>query len=117
MRTPQTFQAVAFLLLGMLAPLCLTQCKTTTGTYKDVSYDAGKLKTPAGHGMDRNDYPFDEGGTYRKDWVKSNTSGRDRSAQPGQETTTHMAATATEATEKTKSGSTPRSCCSHCSSY
>lgn len=68
------------LVLALLAPLFLTQCKTTTQSYKDVSYDPVKLKTPAGHGMERNDYPFDEQGNYRKDWVKNNTSGRDPSA-------------------------------------
>gem|GEM_PF-555243 len=73
-----------FLYLGVafVVPLFLTQCKTTAKSYKDVSYDPAKLKTPAGHGLDRNDYPFDESGAYRKDWVKSNTSGRDRSASP-----------------------------------
>jgi LysM repeat protein len=69
--------------VAALAPLLLCQCKTSPRTYKDVSYDPSKLKTPAGHGMERKDYPFDEQGNYRKDWVKSNATGRDRSASPG----------------------------------
>jgi len=106
MRFLQSFRVFAFLVSGMFAPLCLTQCKTVTGTYKDVSYDSAKLKTPAGHGMDRKEYPFDESGAYRKDWVKSNTSGRDRSAQPGQEPTTQVASAGTGSTEAPKPGST-----------
>lgn len=74
-------RVILFLLLGGLAPLFLTQCKSTTAkSYKDISYDPAKLKTPAGHGMERKDYPFDEQGNYRKDWVKNNATGRDPSA-------------------------------------
>jgi len=83
MRPVLPLRTAAFLLSGVLAPLFLTQCKTTTKSYKDISYDPSKLKTPAGHGMERKDYPFDEQGNYRKDWVKGNTSGRDGSASPG----------------------------------
>lgn len=93
----KTLRTAAFLLTGVLAPLFLTQCKTTTKSYKDISYDPSKLKTPAGHGMERNDYPFDEQGNYRKDWVKSNSSGRDRSASPGSDPAPAVAATGTEA--------------------
>lgn len=67
---------------AVLAPLLLCQCKTAPRSYKDVSYDPAKLKTPAGHGLQRMDYPFDEQGNYRKDWVKNNSSGLDRSASP-----------------------------------
>jgi LysM repeat protein len=74
----------------------LTQCKTTGKSYKDISYDPAKLKTPPGHGMERNDYPFDEQGNYRKDWVKSNASGRDRSAAGVAETAVAAAAPGTE---------------------
>jgi LysM repeat protein len=79
------------LVAGVLAPVMLTQCKSTAKSYKDVSYDPGKLKTPAGHGLERKDYPFDESGAYRKDWVKNNSGGRDRSASPQAETETTTA--------------------------
>jgi LysM repeat protein len=75
-------RTICFLSIGLFAPVFLTQCKTPAKSYKDVSYDPVKLKTPAGHGLERKDYPFDENGAYRKDWVKSNTGGRDRSASP-----------------------------------
>lgn len=81
MSSPKLFRSALLLAAGVLAPLFLTQCKTTASkTYKDVSYDSSKLKTPAGHGMERKNYPFDEQGNYRKDWVKNNSTGRDRSA-------------------------------------
>lgn len=67
---------------AVLAPLLLCQCKTSTGTYKDIVYDPAKLKTPAGHGLERKDYPFDDQGNYRKDWVQNGTRGQDRSAAP-----------------------------------
>jgi len=82
MNSARFHRAALLLLLAICAPVFLTQCKTTAKSYKDVSYDPAKLKTPAGHGMVRNDYPFDESGTYRKDWVKNNTTGRDPSASP-----------------------------------
>jgi LysM repeat protein len=47
--------------------------------------------------MERNDYPFDEQGNYRKDWVKGNTSGRDGSASPGSDPAPAIAAAGTEA--------------------
>jgi len=96
-------RALSCLLCGVLSPFILTQCKTTSGTYKDVSYDATKLKTPAGHGLEKKDYPFDESGAYRKDWVKSNASGRDRSATQSAESSTQLASTST--TESGTSGS------------
>lgn len=92
MVSPAFSRSVLFLIAGVLAPVFLTQCKSTGKSYKDVSYDPAKLKTPAGHGLDRNDYPFDENGAYRKDWVKNNTSGRDRSASPQVGATTAVAA-------------------------
>lgn len=89
-------RVVALSLAGVCAPALLTQCANTGTTttssrsknksYKDVSYSPAKLKTPAGHGMERKDYPFDEQGNYRKDWVKNNTSGRDASARVGSST-------------------------------
>lgn len=88
----------------MLAPLFLTQCKTTAKSYKDVSYDPAKLKTPSGHGLERKDYPFDEGGNYRKDWVKGNASGRDRSALPSTDATPTQVASATSTESATPAG-------------
>ena len=81
MTRSSNLRSVAFILASSFSSLFLTQCKTT-GTYKDVNYDPSKLKTPAGHGLERKDYPFDENGAYRKDWVKANSGGRDPSASP-----------------------------------
>ncbi len=86
--------ALVSLVCGLLSPFVLTQCKTTSGTYKDVSYDPTKLKTPTGHGMEKKDYPFDENGAYRKDWVKNNASGRDSSASQSADASTQTSATA-----------------------
>jgi LysM repeat protein len=100
MRPSESLRLVACLLFGILVPPFLTQCKTSSGgSYKDVSYDPAKLKTPSGHGMERDDYPFDEQGNYRKDWVKSNAKGKDRSALPGPDTTPQLASTTTPAGE------------------
>ena len=93
MASSQLQRAFFLLLAGVLCPPFLTQCTSTTKTYKDVNYDPAKLKTPAGHGLERDDYPFDESGAYRKDWVKGNTKGRDRSASPQAETSTSIAST------------------------
>lgn len=80
MRTLRTLRSLACLAIGLSAPFLLTQCKTGPGTYKDVEYDSSMLKTPSGHGLEKKDYPFDDNGAYRKDWVKNDTSGRARSA-------------------------------------
>ncbi|NLT72532.1 MAG: LysM peptidoglycan-binding domain-containing protein [Verrucomicrobiaceae bacterium] len=100
-------RSVLVLAAGLLAPLFLTQCKTSVSSYKDVSYDPAKLKTPAGHGLDRNDYPFDESGAYRKDWVKNNTGGRDRSASPKVESSTVASTTTPSSTPSNASTSYP----------
>ncbi|PAW63147.1 MAG: hypothetical protein B9S36_05285 [Verrucomicrobiia bacterium Tous-C2TDCM] len=100
MRLSESFRLVAFLLFGILAPPFLTQCKTTAvASYKEVSYDPAKLKTPSGHGMERDDYPFDDQGNYRKDWVKSNAKGKDPSAMPGVEAAPQLAAATNPAGE------------------
>jgi LysM repeat protein len=90
------------LLLGLLAPLFLTQCKSTGGTYKDVEYDPATLKTPGGHGLEKKEYPFDDEGNYRKDWVRNKTSGRTRSSYRDVTPT----ASAPETTEVVQSGPT-----------
>lgn len=73
-------ECFSLLILGLLAPLFLTQCKTTGGNYNDVEYDSATLKTPGGHGLQKKEYPFDDEGNYRKDWVRNKTSGRTRSS-------------------------------------
>jgi LysM repeat protein len=100
MRPSESLRLVACLLFGILVPPFLTQCKTSSeASYKDVSYDPAKLKTPSGHGMERDDYPFDEQGNYRKDWVKNNAKGKDSSASPRSDTTPQLASTTTPAGE------------------
>ena len=66
--------------LAISAPLFMTQCRSVGGTYQDIEYDPVTLKTPDGHGMKKEDYPFDDGGNYRKDWVKNKEQGRTRSS-------------------------------------
>lgn len=86
-----TFSKNVFPLFVLTFPLLLTQCKTAPKSYKDVKYDQAKLKTPVGHGMEKKDYPFDETGNYRKDWVRDDSSGRDRSANKVAGTSTEVA--------------------------
>ncbi|MEX2581589.1 MAG: LysM peptidoglycan-binding domain-containing protein [Verrucomicrobiales bacterium] len=50
-----------------------------------MKYDPAKLKTPTGHGLEKKEYPFDDDGKYRKDWVKANASGRTGSSYPQRE--------------------------------
>ena len=73
------FRRAPWLLLGLAAPLLLTQCKSTA-SYKDIEYSPAKLKTPPGHGLEKKEYPFDDDGRYRKEWVRNNTRGRTRSS-------------------------------------
>tara|TARA_R110000850_G_scaffold66959_27_gene148644 strand:+ start:2788 stop:3318 length:531 start_codon:yes stop_codon:yes gene_type:complete len=73
-------RVACYIAIIFLAPALLTQCTSTGGTYKDVEYDSATLKTPTGHGLTKSDYPFDDSGDYRKDWVKSKTSGRTQSS-------------------------------------
>ncbi len=80
MQTSRTLRSLACLVMGISAPFLLTQCKTGPGTYKDVEYDSALLNTPGGHGMEKKDYPFDDSGAYRKDWVKNDTKGKTRSS-------------------------------------
>jgi len=69
-----------FCALAISAPTFMTQCKSVGGAYQDIEYDPATLKTPDGHGMKKEDYPFDDGGNYRKDWVKNKDQGRTRSS-------------------------------------
>lgn len=66
---------------GLLLPLLLSHCQTTSyGHYKKIDIPPEKLATPSGHGMTKKDYPFDDQGKYRKDWVKTKPSSRTRSS-------------------------------------
>lgn len=67
---------VLFAATAVAAPLLLCQCKSSAGNFQKIEYDPATLKTPDDHGMQKKDYPFDDDGNYRKDWVKNNTSGR-----------------------------------------
>lgn len=70
-----------FLLAAAVAlPLLLTQCKTGAGNYKNIEYDPATLRTPPGHGLEKKDYPFDDEGNYRKDWVRNKSGGRTRTS-------------------------------------
>ena len=69
-----------FILFMTILPIFLTQCRTVGGSYQDIEYDPNTLKTPDGHGMVREDYPFDDEGKYRRDWVKSKDRSRARSS-------------------------------------
>ncbi|MCG8599234.1 MAG: LysM peptidoglycan-binding domain-containing protein [Verrucomicrobiales bacterium] len=85
---------VVFVAAAVLCPLFVTQCRTTAGNYKDIEYDADTLKTPPGHNLEKKDYPFDDSGNYRKDWVKNKSRGKTRSstgAPPEPDTTTSAA--------------------------
>lgn len=79
-------RAPSLLAAGLCFPLFLTSCKSIGGTYQDVEYDPAKLKTPSGHGLEKKEYPFDDDGRYRKEWVKSNATGKTRSASKLPET-------------------------------
>lgn len=68
----------AFLILAATLPM-LVQCGRI-GEYKSVSFSKAKLATPPTT-LSQRDYPFDEKGRYRTDWVKSgSTKNRFRSS-------------------------------------
>jgi hypothetical protein len=79
-RLSRSLRCAFFLTLATIIPLFTTQCRTTAGSYKDIGYDAETLKTPPGHNLEKKDYPFDDSGNYRKDWVKSKARGKTRAA-------------------------------------
>lgn len=70
----------------LLLPLFLTQCETTktgkTGSYKSASYGSDRIATPSGHGMRKSEYPFDDDGTYRRDWVRDESRDRAGNSYP-----------------------------------
>ena len=57
----------AVLALALVCPLVLTQCTTSSGNALVVS---GDLATPD-HSLPKDEYPFDEKGNYREEWVQS----------------------------------------------
>jgi len=83
MPSPVSQRSLCLLFAGLVAPLLLTQCQSTKKPkYKKTDYASTKLATPP-HSMARHDYPFDNQGNYRTDWVKpgsrSSTSSRSSS--------------------------------------
>jgi len=80
-RRPGQLSGFRSLFLGLGIAVLFCQCKSNQ-TYKDIEYSAEKLATPYGHGMAKKDYPFDDNGKYRTDWVKSKPSSRTKTSYP-----------------------------------
>ena len=57
--------------------------RKSSGSYKKKNYSAEKLATPPGHGMTKKQYPFDDAGNYRRDWVRNGSSSRTKSSRKG----------------------------------
>lgn len=74
-------RAMLQLALALSLPVLATQCKTAGGNYQNIEYDPATLNTPSGHGMEKKDYPFDDDGKYRKDWVRDNARGTTASSR------------------------------------
>lgn len=74
-------RAILRLVLALSLPVLATQCKTAGGNYQNIEYDPATLNTPSGHGMEKKDYPFDDDGKYRKDWVRDNARGTTASSR------------------------------------
>lgn len=62
---------LALAILAVTLPL-LVQCRGIGG-YKSISFSKAKLATPPTT-LSQRDYPFDEKGRYRTDWVKSGST-------------------------------------------
>ncbi len=82
---PEIFRSYARVVIGVLCVLLLSQCTPTSKkkTYKSAAYTPDKLATPSGHGMKKKEYPFDDSGNYRRDWVKKKTGSRTKSSYKG----------------------------------
>ena len=88
------FRRRLWLVIAFSAPLIFSNCKSTGGgSYRDVKYDSSTLKTPTGHGLEKKEYPFDDDGQYRKEWVKANSSGRTKTSYAGQQSTSESSGT------------------------
>lgn len=105
-RLSRSLRCAFFLALATIIPLFTTQCRTTAGSYKDIGYDAETLKTPPGHNLEKKDYPFDDSGNYRKDWVKSKARGKTRAATGAPPEPTVPSASGTEASMQVASVNT-----------
>lgn len=66
-------------LLAAVAALAFPGCAAKKPKYETVDYEAAKLATPP-HKMKRHEYPFDDWGRYRKDWVKKGASSQSAEA-------------------------------------
>ncbi len=71
---------------GAALAACLTIGCASKPKYAEIGYDEAKLATPP-HNMSAHDYPFDDDGTYRKDWVTDKNAKRDRRWLPGRSST------------------------------
>lgn len=69
----EKFRALALFVLPAL--LLSTGCASKKPAYTRVGYDETKLATPP-HDLSAHDYPFDDDGTYRKDWVTDKNAKR-----------------------------------------
>ena len=98
---------VAFLILTATLPM-LVQCGRIGG-YKSVSFSKAKLATPPTTLSER-DYPFDEKGRYRTDWVKSgSTKNRSMSSFKTAAATSPTPPTSAPSPIKTSSSKTKKS--------
>ncbi len=121
LRRPEILSLLLRAMAGLLCLLFFSQCQTTSttgtkdktrksqnykitkksnsGAYKKSGFSSEKLVTPSGHGMTKKQYPFDDQGNYRRDWVRSGSSSRTKSSRSGYK----VASTQTS----NNSGSTP----------
>ncbi len=68
--------AIRVAMIGFSATI-FTQCSSTKSPTPSATYNP--LLTPP-HGMNKSEYPFDDSGNYRRDWVKSGSTGRTSSS-------------------------------------
>lgn len=104
-KSSRTHRLIFMLGFALAGPILLTQCKSVGGggSFRDVKYDPATLGTPSGHGMEKKQYPFDDDGKYRKDWVQKNASGRTRTSYPGERTAPSSSTTVASAETSTES--------------
>lgn len=65
------FASLPKLAAFLVAPLLLSHCATAPSVPKMAL--SGELTTPE-HSLPRSEYPFDETGKYREDWVEHHPS-------------------------------------------
>lgn len=83
-----------------IACFSLSSCETTSGRV-DVE---GELGTPQ-HNLKKSEYPFDEKGNYREDWVSYNSSSS--SSASSKPKSTSSSSTTTKVATSTSSSSSP----------